>query len=128
VSVVFDPGVNPANHDILPIVDVLNPPRGQTVSGLIEFEVDVYDPDTGTESGDGIVMVRLDVFDASDDLRPVVLSREFSSPSDIVRWSFDTRQWTPDGIWGLAIEVTSANFAVNEGQYHFLVDNTGPSF
>lgn len=129
IRVRFDPGVSPATYDNLPVVNVTSPAFGETTWGTVRFDVDAFDPDVGTASGDGISSIRINLFDGSDDNKPVVASKTFLQPQDTVTWLFDTTQGlTPDGTWGLTIEAADANGAVNQWVFNFLIDNTGPSF
>jgi len=84
-----------ASMDNLPLIDVVNPPSGQTIEGTVDYLVTAFDPDFGNNDGAGINKVTLWLHHATDaaiynlqmglDPPTPVATQEFSAPPYLLR-------------------------------------------
>ena len=119
-----------ANIDKIPVMDVINPLNGETVTGIVDYQVTAFDPDFGTTDGAGIDKVKLFLHHGGDALAVALIQnldpptpvgiKEFTAPPYF--WRFDTTPFI-DGIHYIIIKTTSLDGAVHYVWFEHFVDN-----
>ena len=87
-----------ANIDNVPVMNVINPLNGETVAGIVDYQVTAFDPDFGNTNGGGINKVKLFLHRGGDQLGGAlgqnldppspIGTKEFTAPPYF--WQFDT--------------------------------------
>ncbi|HED64572.1 MAG TPA: hypothetical protein ENJ09_03350 [Planctomycetes bacterium] len=121
LAVTLDPLASPVT-DVVPIVDVLSPPREDPVSGVVKFAAAVDDPEVGSLDGDGIDHVVLSILDAGFDPPSLVTSRTVSAPP--FEFTLDTEAaGLRDGFYIFQVDAVGTDGGSNRIWYRVLLDN-----
>ena len=115
---------NPAGS--VPVIDVLQPVAGQTVSGTVRYEVTAFDPDAGAANGSGMARVRLELENTlAEEFAQIWADTVLHAPPYALE--VDTRALNDDGYF-LLVTAFSADGDSNQVRFPHIIDNTGPSF
>jgi len=119
-----------ANIDNVPVMDVINPLNGETVAGIVDYQVTAFDPDFGNTNGAGIDKVKLILHRGNDQVGAAIKqnleppfplgTKEFTAPPYF--WQFDTTPFN-DGIHFIIIKTTSLDGAVHWVWFEHFIDN-----
>ncbi len=121
--------------DTPPVIGVVHPTPGVTLSGQVTYRVTAFDPDAGVADGCGIDTLHMWLHPITDQVigalrqgldppTPVAAVVHPISPFEL---SVDTTQIV-DGWYLLVVRATGADGGTILAQFQHLIDNTGPSF
>ncbi len=109
--------------DRLPVIDVVEPARGQTVKKDVRYAVTAYDPDAGKTDGSGIAKVRFDLIRfLGGEQSEIVGSREVEAPPYV--WDFDSRE-LPVSVYFLEVTAVSTGGDSNTIWFPHIIDSRG---
>lgn len=121
-EVVVEVSVPSTTVDNVPVIDVVRPAKGQTILGDFEYEVTAYDPDVGSNNGNGIERVELALIGEFRDGAPpdtFAQTVEFSPP---YAWNVDLATLTDDHYF-LLVKAFSEQGGENTVWFPHFVDN-----
>ncbi len=123
-----------ASMDNLPLIDVVNPPSGQTIQGKVDYVVTTFDSDFGNHDGAGIDKVILYLHYATDalivnlrqglDPPTPVATKDFSAPPYV--WQVDTQSSSSigDRAYMLVARATSLDGGTRTVWFEHIIDNS----
>ena len=135
--------------DKRPVVDVVSPAYGETVSGVVTYRAEVYDPDcTSRKNGTGIASVTLELYPFDDTANGVLSNLRFNEPITTPAYACTTLVEPPyemtvdtsafiactgplekprNGMNLLVVTATARDGGVSRLVFNHIVDNVGPS-
>lgn len=123
-----------ATIDNLPVIDLISPIAGETVTGFVDFEATAFDPDIGNTNGAGIAKLEMFFHFLTDPLQANLAlgldppnpdaKKEFTAPP--YQWQFDTNSGSPfvkNGRYWFVLKATSVQGGKQVVIFEHLVDN-----
>lgn len=109
--------------DRLPVIDVVEPPQGQTVHGVVQYRVTAYDPDVGSENGSGIEAVGFHLYRiVPQEQRMTAATAQIDTLLYVLEVDTDG---LPASVYFLEVSAVSTNGDTNTIWFPHLIDNRG---
>ncbi|GEM_PF-3316512 len=117
--------VRPDTLGEAPVIGVLQPATGKTVSGAARYEVTAFDPDFQASNGAGIARVRLELENTlAEDSAQVVARADLFAPPYLLEVDTQTLE---DNVYFLLVTAVSTDGDSVQIRFPHIIDNTGPS-
>ncbi|MFQ5641866.1 MAG: hypothetical protein ACE5IR_28150, partial [bacterium] len=117
--------VPPDSLGSVPLINVVTPTRGVTLTGTVFYEVTAFDPDSGAANGAGIASVKLELENTlAEKLAQIFADTLLTAPPYVL--DVDT---TPlnDDVYFLLVTAVDTDGDTTTIRFPHIIDNTGPS-